>query len=46
MMIVTLALLAMFCGFYVGMVVGILAGYVAFQRDANDSIDLDYSGGM
>lgn len=46
MMIVLLAALAMLCGVSVGLMIGIVAGWIAFNREANNDVDTDYSGGM
>lgn len=46
MTVVIISALALLCGVSVGIIIGILAGYIAFVRETNDSGDPDYSGGL
>jgi hypothetical protein len=45
MMTILLLALALLCGISIGVIIGIAACYVSWTRQANDSLDIDYSGG-
>lgn len=46
MTIVLLTALAMLCGIPLGVIIGILVCYVAWNRQENGTADIDYSGGI
>jgi hypothetical protein len=45
-MTVLLLTAALFCGIPLGFILGVGVCYVSWTRQANDSIDPDYSGGL